>query len=181
MGFAESSVWCGCPESTVFGQSWGGAARLLTAPENTTHHRAAHRSPSVLRLDTNYQLREWERGRETHSGIYSCTGLEANVAEWLNQRGCPEDVCGVTLEEHFIRFLLCKACERWILHLLFKNFNPKHLSAAGEATQGQQKQILWTRKRFHLRSVKALEVYVLGCIFRGGGKTSLLLWEACGA
>lgn len=31
------------------------------APENTTHHRAAHRSPSVLRLDANYQLREWQR------------------------------------------------------------------------------------------------------------------------
>ena len=68
----------------MFGQSWGGAARLLTAPENTTHHRAAHRSPSVLRLDTN--LLSTERMRErNHSGIYSCTGLEANIAEQLKQ------------------------------------------------------------------------------------------------
>lgn len=40
----------------MFGQSWGGAARLLTAPENTTHHTAEHRTPSVLRLDTERMI-----------------------------------------------------------------------------------------------------------------------------
>lgn len=30
------------------------------APENTTHRRAAHRSPSVLQLDANRQPREWQ-------------------------------------------------------------------------------------------------------------------------
>lgn len=120
MGCAESSVWCGCLESTVFGHTWGGAARLLTAPENTTHHRAAHRSPSVLRLDTNYQLREWERGN--HSGIYFCTGLEANLAERLKQWNCPEDFCSLIFKKRVIwsTFLSCK---RWILHFLFKAFH----------------------------------------------------------
>lgn len=139
IGFAESSVWCGCLELTVFGQSWGGAARLLTAPENTTHHRAAHRSPSVLRLDTNYQLGEWEREPQWDLFLHSPGGLHSRAAVKH-----PEDVCSAILKKVFN--LLCAAMlkeiniKSSIQNILFLNIWQLQVKR-----RGQQKLTLWIK------------------------------------
>lgn len=71
----------------MFGQSWGGAAGFLTAQENTAHHRAAHRSPSVLRPAHKLST---ERMRErTAVGFIPAQALRlTQQSDWNSELQC---------------------------------------------------------------------------------------------